>query len=204
MNVRFNSEEDFTAFKQHIKELLKNHSPRKIEKPDFRKSAVMMLIMNKNNEACVLVTKRTLSVSSHKGQMSLPGGRYEESDGNLLATALRETHEEVGIPQSDIEVLGQFDEFLSIAGYHVESFIGAVKYPYQYTINRHEIDDYVEVPLSIFTEKRYDKIQQVEYEGRKLNIYYYFYNGFEIWGLTARILTDFALKILNGCGQTQG
>ena len=95
----------------------------------------MILIMNKDGKAHVFLTKRTDKVGTHKGHVSFPGGGIEDGDENIMDTAIRETFEETGIAPEDIDVIGQFDEFFSIGGFHVSTFVGAIKYPYMYTIN---------------------------------------------------------------------
>jgi len=145
----------------------------------------------------VLVTKRTEKVATHRGQMALPGGAYDPSDGSRLITALRETEEEVGIIRDHVDVIGEFDEFMSIAGFHVATFVGIVPYPYEYVFNPDEIDSYVEVPLSLFLERRHDRVEKYNFNGTLYNVYFYIYEGFQIWGLTARILTDFAGRVLS-------
>ncbi len=199
MKMHFQNEDDFAAFREELRQRLCEHAPRAIQKKDLRPAAVMILIMNRDGEAHVLLTKRTDKVGTHKGQMALPGGGYDESDGDFLRTALRETEEEVGVRSADVDVLGRFDDFISIVGFHVLSYIGVIPHPYEYTINRDEIEDYVEVPLSMFVKREFGKVQQVEFEGQMYNVYHYYYHNFEIWGMTARILTDFAGKILTPC-----
>lgn len=198
MNLRFETDEEFLNTKKELVRRLQGRAIRKIEKPDFRPSAVMILLMNKNGEAYVLLTKRTDKVATHKGEISFPGGGYDAADGTLRNTAYRETFEEVGIAPGDIEYLGEFDEFLSIWGFHVATFVGAIPHPYPYLISRDEIEDFVEAPLSMFYNRELTRIEKVPYEGRDYNVYYYHYNGFQIWGLTARILTEFAEKLLHG------
>lgn len=199
MKLRFETPADFEAFKAELKNRLDAHQPRSIDTPDLSEAAVLIPLMNKGGEACVLVTKRTQHVATHKGQMSLPGGRYDDEDPDTLSTALRETHEEVGIMPEHVEILGRFDDFISIAGFHVATYIGAVPHPYEYVLSTGEIEAYVEVPLSLFASRSFDRVEQVSFQGKQYKVYYYLYEGFEIWGLTARILTDFAAKILAPC-----
>ncbi|HSV96177.1 MAG TPA: CoA pyrophosphatase [Spirochaetota bacterium] len=199
MKMRFQNEDDFACFREELRQRLSLHAPRTIQKKGLRQAAVIILIMNRGGEAHVLLTKRTEKVGTHKGQMALPGGGYDENDGDFLSTALRETEEEVGVRSADIDVLGRFDDFISIVGFHVVSYIGVIPHPYEYTINCDEIEEYVEVPLAMFVNREYGKVQQVEFEGSMYNVYYYYYQNFEIWGMTSRILTDFAAKILNIC-----
>jgi len=196
MNLQFSSNGDFAAFKKNLGEKLNQQEVRTILKPDFRPSAVMMLLMNRKGNAHVLLTRRTTSVGTHKGEVSFPGGGYEEGDNSLLDTALRETYEEVGVYPGHIEVLGEFDHFISIFGFHVSTYVGVITHPYEYTLNADEIESIIEVPLQLFRDEQYRKCEKMEYQGNMYNVYHYFYNGYEIWGLTARILTDFARKIL--------
>lgn len=196
MNLHFSNEHDFRNFVSELQDRLSSWKVRELDRPSLRASAVMVLIMEKDNEAHVLLTKRTSKVGTHKGDMSFPGGTRDEEDSDLLATALRETEEEVGIVPEDIEVLGEFDHFMSVAGFHVSTFIGIIPHPYTYTVSEDEIEACVEVPLHIFRDRKYDKKQEIEFEGDTFNIYHYFFNNYEIWGLTARILTDFGVKIL--------
>ena len=198
MKVQLETDDDFRIYKEEIKRRLRSRGIRTVDKPDYMPAAVMIILMNKQKEPHVLLTKRTHDVRTHKGEMSMPGGGFDETDGDILGTALRETFEEVGIKPDDIDIIGRFDEFISIYKFHVSTFVGTVDYPYRYIINRSEIEDYVEAPLSIFVNKEYDKVDTIEYEGSKHNIYYYNYNGFTIWGLTARILTDFGSKVIKG------
>ncbi len=198
MNLHFNTEEDFIKIKKELKERLKKREKLKKEKPDFMPSAVLILLINKDNELHVFLTKRTNKVRTHKGQVSFPGGAREENDKDILETALRETYEETGIKPDDIEILGEFDEYLSITNYHVSVFVGAIRYPYIYNINTHEIDDYFEAPISMFCDKKYDRLEHYKEDGRELEVYYYSYKGFVIWGLTAKILTEFAERVING------
>ncbi len=188
---------DFTDFKKIITSRLDDRSLRELENPGYRRSAVMMLFMNKNGQPHLLLTKRTDKVRTHKGQISLPGGGYDDEDEDILETAYRETYEEVGIGREKIELLGRFDDYVSIFGFHITCFVGTVDYPVEYNFSVDEIDDHVEAPLSLFTEEKYYKTEQYNHEGKDYTMYFYNYQGHEIWGLTARFLTDFARKVCN-------
>jgi len=195
--MHFENDNDFEEFKIELQKRLNVRAIRNINEPSLKPSAVKMILMNKNNEPHVLLTKRSEKVTSHKGQISFPGGTFDKKDGDIIVTAFRETFEEVGIPREKIEFLGRFDDYFSIAGFHVACFIGAIEYPFAYSFSTDEIDDYVEAPLSIFAEKKYDRTEVYNYQGREVTVYFYNYEGHEIWGLTARILTDFGEIIRN-------
>jgi 8-oxo-dGTP pyrophosphatase MutT (NUDIX family) len=196
MNLRFEKEGDFREFKEELGKRLDVRETRNVENPGFKRSAVKVLLLEKDGAPHVLLTKRSDKVATHKGQISFPGGGFDEKDGEIINTAFRETFEETGIRREDIEYIGRFDDYVSIFGFHVSCFVGAIAHPYEYSFNEGEIDDYVEAPLSIFVNRQYDHVDYYNHEGRDYKIYHYLYGGFEIWGLTARILTDFATEVV--------
>ncbi len=196
MELSFKSENDFKILKEEISNRLKNRKKITVEKKGASPASVLMLLLNKNNEAHVFLTKRTNKVKNHKGQVSFPGGAKEKSDRSFLDTALRETYEEAGIKPSDVEFIGEFDEMISITDFHVHTFIGSIKYPYEYKINADEIEECFEVPLSLFYNEEYYRVEDYFFDGKYRKVYYYLYNGFEIWGMTASILTRFSSIIL--------
>ena len=118
MKVQLETDDDFRIFKDDVKRRLSSREIRTVDKPDYMPAAVMIILMNKQKEPYVLLTKRTRDVRTHKGEMSMPGGGFDESDDDILGTALRETFEEVGIKPDDIDLVGQFDEFISIYKFH--------------------------------------------------------------------------------------
>lgn len=195
MNMQFNANNDFNGFKNFIKKKLTDREKRSINFPEYKKSAVLILFMEKDGLPHVIMTLRTDKVSTHKGQVSFPGGGYDSTDKDFLDTALRETMEEVGIPPEEIEVLGEFDEYISVMGYHVYVYVGAINKSHEYIVCRDEIDEMLEVPFSIFYNEEYNRCEKITYEGRDYDVYYYDFGTTTIWGMTARIITDFARKI---------
>ncbi len=195
MNMKFNTAYSFISFKKFIADKLSSRNKRTVHYPDYKKSAVMILFMEKEESPYVLLTLRTDKVSTHKGQVSFPGGGYDSTDKDYLETALRETMEEVGINPEEIEVLGEFDEYISIMGFHVYVFVGALNRVQQYVVCRDEIDEMLEVPFSIFYNEEYTKCEKLTHDGKDFDVYYYNFGKNTIWGLTARIITDFARKI---------
>jgi len=196
MNQTLQRDNSFIEFKEELKEALLKYQFRKLPHGGKRPSAVMILIKNINSTPSVLLTKRSEKVSTHKGQMSLPGGSFDSEDIEILNCAFRETEEEVGVSKDKIDFLGRFDDYVSIFGFHIATFAGVIDSETTYKISEDEIDDYIEVPLSIFINKEYYKTEIYTHEDQDYTIYFYKYKNFEIWGLTARILTDFAKKIL--------
>ena len=195
MNLQFDKPGDFEVFKETLRERLRKREKRSISFPDYRKAAVMMLFFVKNNTPHVLLQLRTDRVSTHKGQVSMPGGGFDSTDRDLLHTALRETHEEMGIDPTAIEVIGEFDEYISIMGFQVNVFAGALNSAVEYTACDDETEQILEVPFSLFYNEEFYKCEKLAHEGREFDVYYYDFNGITVWGMTARILTDFSRKI---------
>ncbi len=197
MNLTCSGPEKFRAFKDEVRRRLEARDHREIPGSDLRRAAVMMLLMDREGEPHVLLTLRTDRVTSHKGQVAFPGGAVDPGDGGHLEAALRETEEEVGIPPDLVEYIGRFDDYISIAGFHVFCHVGAVEYPFPCKVNEDEIESCFTAPLSLFSEDRCERIELYNYRGDDYRVFFYRHEGYEIWGLTARILTDFRAKI---CG----
>ncbi len=190
--IVFSSDKDFNQFCEKLKSRLSSREKRICSSHGYRKASVLILLVNKNSTPHVILTLRTDSVSTHKGDVSFPGGTVDAADENHLFTALRETHEEIGIPPEKIKILGEFDEYISLAGFHVNVFAGTSDYPLQYELCEDEIKSILEVPLSSFCNEGYYKCDRFDHKGEEVCVYYYDYCGTTIWGMTARILTDFA------------
>ncbi len=179
------------ALKQQIRTTLTQHSKSVASEEKFTPSAVLIPIFYKNGEPHLLLTLRTETVASHKGQISFPGGTRENGDRDLLATALRETFEEVGIRPVDVEVLGELDDLLAVTNFVVTPFVGVFPYPYDFRVSHDEIAELIEIPLSFFVDPRNRRAEEWLYRGCNATVYFYDYGKYTVWGLTARILKGF-------------
>lgn len=155
-------------------------------------SAVLIPIYYKQGQYYILFTKRTETVKDHKGQISFPGGAYEEEDGSLANTALRECTEEIGLAAEAVELLGELDDFLTIgSGFIISPFVAAIPWPYPLRIDPTEVAEIVEVPISALLDKDCLRQGTDTLDGRRITAYSYHYQGKVIWGATARILNQF-------------
>ena len=166
-------------------------------------AAVLVPLLLKEGEWHVLVTQRTQTVEHHKGQISFPGGACDPDDADLLATALRETFEEVGVPPEAVEVLGTLDDIQTITSFVVTPFVGVIPHPFAYRLNRREVAAVVEVPLSFLRDPAHLRMEQWEVEGRVLDMPFWDYGPYTIWGATARVLKGF-LDLVYGTRKTGG
>lgn len=137
----------------------------------------------------LLLTKRTEKVEYHKGQISFPGGRQEDGDADLLDTALRETHEEIGLAPSAVEVWGRLDEIETfVSGFVVTPFVGLIPPPLGLSPNPDEIAEIVTVPLASFVDPANLRVEHVAREGKLVELVYYENIPYLVWGATARII----------------
>lgn len=189
---RFFMEQDIP---QMIREVLSTRSPNLIEdgQPGRVHAGVLIPLLKDGDEHKVLFTQRTNKVAHHKGQISFPGGKVDETDNSHEDTALREAYEEIGLHSKDVEVLGRIDDSLTLSSnYIVHPLVGFVPYPYDYTISRAEVERIITVPLYVFQpENTQFQRHSVEIEGRIYRAIAYEYNGDLIWGATARIMQNF-------------
>jgi 8-oxo-dGTP pyrophosphatase MutT (NUDIX family) len=158
-----------------------------------RKSAVMILLNPFAEDLSLIFTKRSPRLKVHRGQVSFPGGQKDDSDADLLQTALREVKEEIGIKADEIDLLGKLsDLFIPPSNFDVAVFVGVVKRPPKYRINPDEVEEVVEVPLSMLLQPGNVK-RKVFYKttsGMDRSAPYYDVKGLEIWGATAMIVSE--------------
>ena len=140
--------------KQRLGQALSQREKRHIVDTRRVSSAVLIPIYYKERQYHILFTQRTEKVKDHKGQISFPGGAYEEEDETLLNTALREAAEEIGLMASDVEVLGELDDVLTISTpYIISPFVAAIPWPYQFKLDEFETEEIIEIPISSLLNK---------------------------------------------------
>ena len=128
----------------------------------------------------------------HKGEVSFPGGVVDKKDDNFESTAIRETFEEIGIREEDIEILGQLDDMSTITSrFIVHPFVGIVPFPYEFNLNRNEVDHLIEVPLQFFLDPSQPQSFSMHYQGESFATPAFIYEDIVIWGATERILENF-------------
>jgi 8-oxo-dGTP pyrophosphatase MutT (NUDIX family) len=161
-------------------------------------SAVLLPIYRAGRQCHIVFTKRTDHLAHHKGQISFPGGGRHDADKTLLDTALRESYEEIGLKAGDVQVLGELDDAATVTSlYRIAPFVGAIPYPYHFTLDRFEVDEVFALPLEDLLNKANCKEENMVYGERIIRVYTYELNGRVIWGATAWILNQF-LDILRG------
>jgi 8-oxo-dGTP pyrophosphatase MutT (NUDIX family) len=172
-----------------IKEALDAHPRRMVDVPERRQAAVMILLFERNEEPWIVLTKRTETVRAHKGEISFPGGARDPGDEDLYATAVRETHEELGVKPQTLQPLGALDDYPTFSsGYIVSAFVAAVE-PGDYEPQAREVAEVIELPLRALAEAH--KVEIWEREGIRYPMHLFDVGGYRVWGVTAFILRRF-------------
>ncbi len=183
---------EMTDLVRQVRTRLARRTRRTIVAPELRRAAVLLPLHEQRGEPYVLFTRRTETVETHKGQISFPGGAADPGDADVQSTALRETEEEMGIPPTQIEVLGVLDDLpTTVSKFVVAPVIGIIPYPFLFRINSAEIAEVLTVPLRVFRDPSHLRVERREREGRTFDAYVYRYDKHEIWGVTARIMKGF-------------
>ncbi len=181
---------DLERLPGRIEEALSRLSLRRLTVPVQGDAAVLMPILLVDPEPRLLLTRRTETVGSHKGQISFPGGMRDAGESDPIVTAMRETHEELGVEPAQFVVLGHFHEYLSITNYRVSPVVAAHHGIPKFRPNRSEVAGILQVPLSFFLETE-PRVEVRHRNEREVPVYFYDYGDEIVWGLTAAIIHDF-------------
>lgn len=158
-------------------------------------SAVLCLLVPIADELNVILMKRMDDHTAHAGQVSFPGGRFEDADNGLQQTALREAHEEIGALPQLVDVLGALSPvYIPVSNYNVFPFVGYLKERPDYHLNRTEVSYTMEVPLKDLWHPDRKTRQDVFSPAIKKIIpdvnAYMLHDGTVIWGATAMMLSE--------------
>ncbi len=158
-----------------------------------RKSAVMILFFHEANQLKMIVIRRSVYVGIHSGQIAFPGGRYEEDDGDVRVTALREIQEEIGIPEEKIELIGRLsDIYVPPSNFLISVFVGYLTKKPIYKMDDREVDEIIEIPFFDFFKP--DVIKQKDFYVNSIkavsNAPYFDVTNAEIWGASAMVISE--------------
>jgi 8-oxo-dGTP pyrophosphatase MutT (NUDIX family) len=138
-------------------------------------------------EPYLVLTRRRADLRRHAGEISFPGGRRDDRDADLLTTALREAEEEIGLPRSDVELLGELPQVSTFAtGYLIHPFVGAIPDGASWQPSALEVDAVLELPLEAVRAGR--TRTRMERRGVRFETDAYVVDEHLIWGATARII----------------
>lgn len=161
----------------------------------LRPASVLVPLIERGGGLHVLLTRRAARLKHHPGQVSFPGGKRDASDASDLATALREAREEIGLLPDQVRILGQFDAHETVTSFLVTPFVGLVEGEFVARIDRTEVEEAFEVPLSFLTDPANLQVHRFRRAGHWRHYYAIPFGPFYIWGATARMLKVLADRI---------
>lgn len=157
-----------------------------------RPAAVLMPLYFDLDEWHLLLTQRTETVSTHKGQVAFPGGRADPEDRDAVATALREAEEEIGLQSANVDVLGYLDDLITVTRYRVTPVVARIDWPVPLRLSEFELSSVFGVPVRWLADPAH---RVVEYRdppvpGPRLEVIHWPFQGYDIWGASARMISN--------------
>ncbi|RMD73655.1 MAG: CoA pyrophosphatase [Chloroflexi bacterium] len=161
-----------------------------------RRSAALLLLFPHDNDLYIPLTVRSSRVTTHRGEVSLPGGGIDPDDNGAVGAALREAHEEIGVDPTDIEVLGALTTFYippsnnyltPIVGFHTAGFVP--------NHDPEEVELVFTIPLSSLFNPATIREEIWERNGIPMRVPFFALNGYKVWGATALLLSEFVARL---------
>lgn len=173
-----------------LREALGARAKRVWHDPSQRAAAVLLLVFERAAGPWIVLTRRTETVRHHKGEISFPGGMRDPGDPDLAATALRETHEELGLDPSHVRIVGELDDLPTfVTGYLVSPYVALISEGHDWNPSPAEIAEVLELPLHELA--RVARSEVWKRDELEIPMHVFELDGHFIWGLTARILRQF-------------
>jgi 8-oxo-dGTP pyrophosphatase MutT (NUDIX family) len=158
-----------------------------------RAAAVLVPLIVRAHGVSVLLTERTSHLYEHAGQISFPGGRVEDADPGPSATALRESHEEIGLAPDRVDIIGTLPKYLTASSYLVTPVVGLVERPFELRLDAFEVAEAFEVPLAFLMDPINHERRRIEVADVRRTFYAMPYTAarrYFIWGATAAMLRN--------------
>ncbi len=174
-------------------EIRKQMRQQSAEGTSAKESAVLLLMFPKGNDLQLVFIQRSEYVGIHGGQIAFPGGRYEDIDIHLEATALRESWEEIGIPPTDVTILGKLTSlYVPPSNFNIHPFVGMLSKEPTYVLDPLEVASVFTVPLSTFFTATTLQQKTITFrDGSDVLVPCYNVEDKIIWGATSMILNEF-------------
>ncbi len=161
----------------------------------LRPAGVLAPLLWQNGRLDVLLTKRSSALKHHPGQVAFPGGKQDKGDADVIAAALREADEEIGLPRSIVQVLGTMPSHETVTGFHVTPVIALITAPFQIKPEPGEVEEVFAVPLDHVMNPDNYLIQSRRWRGTRRHYFTIPYGPYYIWGATARMLRAWAERM---------
>ncbi|MEZ5716508.1 MAG: CoA pyrophosphatase [Paracoccaceae bacterium] len=161
----------------------------------LRPAGVLVPLIERAGRLELILTKRASGLKHHPGQIAFPGGKQDEGDADVTAAALREAHEEIGLPPANVEILGLLPSHETVTGFTVTPVLGRLRGEFELRPEPGEVDEVFRVPFAHVTDPDRYSVQSRRWLGQKRHYYTVPFGPYYIWGATARILRGLAERM---------
>ncbi|MEE2789259.1 MAG: CoA pyrophosphatase [Myxococcota bacterium] len=173
---------------------------RRVDERDVRAAVLVPILPTHEDGLALVLTRRAETLKTHRGEVAFPGGRVEPGDTDLVATALREAHEEVNIQPSQVHLIGLLDDLPTISGKTmVTPVVGLLTSTPAFEPQPEEVARIFSIPIDALRDGAGWRTEYHRHRGREWPIYFFDWDGETLWGLSAYItLQLLALSELGG------
>ena len=151
--------------------------------------ASVVVLIKPGDDLRLVMAKKADHLRKHAGESVFPGGMLEDNESHLQA-ALRECEEELGISADAIDIVGCLSRYVTKHDVALYPFVGILNRPVQYQLDTTEMQAVFEVPVSYLSKSEHLLQERVVFRGQKKTVYYFQYQQFKIWGITALIIKE--------------
>lgn len=173
---------------------LKRADPRVMPEQLHSPAAVLIAITDRP-EPGVILTRRADHLRTHAGQVAFPGGRVDNEDADVIAAALREAEEEIGLPRAHVDVIGITDPYKTYTGYDIIPVLAVIPPDIEFHPHLGEVESVFETPLSELLHPDAFSNKLIEYDGKSHHYYELCWQDYRIWGVTAAIIVNLAQRL---------
>ena len=163
--------------------------------PVAKVDAAVLMALTREDVPRLILTRRAQHMNSHAGEVAFPGGKCDSSDASIIATALREAHEEIALEPSRVQIVGELGIFTSRIGMKVKPIVGLLDEMPTLQANPDEIESIFTVPLDVFLNQKPSYDHKVKYMGVNIAVPSFNHEGYVIWGLTGYMIVEFMRQV---------
>lgn len=171
---------------------------REITLPEGRRlrdAAVLIGVAPDPTGARLFLTKRSSRLKHHPGQIAFPGGKLDPDDADLAACALREAKEEIGLPETNVDIIGTLPAHETVTSFTVTPVLGVIREPFEATPEVGEVAEVFTVPLTHVLDRERYRVERRRWRGVWRHFYVVPFGPYYIWGATARMLRALADRV---------